>query len=484
MSDGAANIDLGWESFKGSVGKFLQAGIGFLGTVVFARALGPVSFGGFYFLLSMIYIVDRPIRGVGGALSKRFAEAGAPKRELLGATLLINFAALMLVAVAMLLLRGMLESFTNVPNAALVFISVFGAIALFFPYQMLIAAAGMPARQTWNDTLRSILTFPLQLAFVVTGFGAAGMGYGLASATLLTTASAWWFVGVKPAIPTRSTVTSLWSFAKYNIPSNLLGKAYDEFDSVLLGAVLTTAVVGEYQAAFKLTLPAAFLGTVLVSGLIPKVSNLTSKGEAVSTDIQNVIAYSSLLAIPIFFGALALSEQLIVTAYGGEYRDGAILLVGLALYRVFESQRLVLSGTLKGMDRPRIVMRVDGIALAFNIAVGLTLVFAMGPIGVVLATVMAEAGRYVILAYIVRADLGEISLLPRPLGEQIASGLLMFGVVKLCALFVGNNGGSWLSTGLLVGIGGIVYVCVLFGISTNFRITAKSIYEDALRPSN
>lgn len=477
MSDDAASINLGWESFKGSIGKFLQAGVGFLGTIVFARVLGPTSFGGFYFLLSILYLTDRPIRGVGGALHKRFAESGAPRRELLGATLLVNLAATGLVLVAMVVLHGQLESWTNVPDASLVFFVLFASIALFFPNQMLISAAGMPSRQTWNDTLRSLLTFPLQIGFVFAGFGAAGMGYGLAAATFLTTATAWWFVGTVPAVPSMETLESLWTFAKYNIPSNLMGKAYDEFDSLLLGTILTTAVVGHYQAAFKLTLPAVFIGTVVVSGLIPKVSNLASRGEAATDDIQNVIAYSSFLAIPIFFGALAISEQLIVTAYGGDYRSGAILLVGIALYRVFETQRLILAGTLKGLDHPKIVMKVDAFALALNIIVGVVLVYAIGPIGVVLATVLAEASRYILSAYLIRDYIGNVNFVPRPLKEQLAAGAVMFGVVELSATVVNSN--SWFDTGLLVGTGGVVYVAILFAISTNFRITLRSLYEDS-----
>lgn len=477
MGDEAGNINLGWESFKGSIGKFLQAGIGFLGTVVFARMLGPTSFGGFYFLLSILYIVDRPLRGIGDALYKRFAESGAPRRELLGATLLLNFAATAVVLVGVVLLYGWLESFTNVPEASIVFFVLFGSTALFFPNQMLIAAVGMPARQTWNDTLRSLLTFPLQIGFVLAGFGAAGMGYGLAAATLLTTVTAWWFVGVVPAVPSSETLRSLWAFAKYSIPSNFLGRAYDEFDSLLLGTALTTAVVGEYQAAFKLTLPAAFIGTVVVSGLLPKVSNLASRGEAATEDVQNVIAYSSFLAIPIFFGALAISEQLIVTAYGGEYRDGAILLVGLALYRLFETQRLILDGTFKGLDQPNIVMKVDAFALVLNIVVGIALVYSIGAIGVVLATVLAEASRYVILAVLIRDYLTDVTFVPRPLREQLVAGAVMFGVVELSARFIGAS--TWFNTTALVGLGGVIYLGVLFIISTNFRVTVRSLYEDS-----
>ena len=357
------------------------------------------------------------------------------------------------------------------------FFAVFASRALFVPSQTLIAAAGMPARQTWNDTLRSLLTFPLQIGFVLAGFSAAGMGYGLAAATFLTAVTAWWFVGIVPAVPSLETVRSLWAFAKYGIPSNLLGKAYNEFDSLLLGAVLTTAVVGEYQAAFKLTLPAVFIGTVVVSGLLPKVSNLSSRGEAVTEDVQNVIAYNSFLAIPIFFGALAISEQLIVTAYGAEYRGGAVLLVGIALYRLFETQRLILDNTLKGLDRPKVGVKIDAFALALNIVVGVAFVYAVGAIGVVIATVLAEASRYVILAFLVRNYLEDMTFVPRPLREQMVAGVVMFVVVKLSAQFVGAS--TWLNTVVVVGLGGIVYIGILLVISANFRLTLRSLYSDA-----
>jgi peptidoglycan biosynthesis protein MviN/MurJ (putative lipid II flippase) len=137
----------------------------------------------------------------------------------------------------------------------------------------------------------------------------------------------------------------------------------------------------------------------------------------------------------------------------------------------------VFSGTLKGIDRPGLVMKIDAFALAFNVVLGFALVYEIGPIGVVLATVLAEASRYALLAYLINERFGDVRLVPRPLMEQFAAGMIMFLVVESSSRLV--TGASWFNTALLVGIGGAVYMGVLFAISANFRVTVRSLYRDS-----
>jgi O-antigen/teichoic acid export membrane protein len=316
------------------------------------------------------------------------------------------------------------------------------------------------------------------LLFVFAGFGAAGMGYGLAAATLLTIPVALYFLRVVPAVPSRETVASLWSYARYSIVSSFVGRAYDRFDVLLLGALVTTGAVGDYEVAYKLTLPATMLTGVVGSGLTPKVSNRHSKGQAVATDVTNAVSYTSLLSVPIFFGALAIPKSLVVTLYGPEYATAAAFLVGLALYQVVSTQTLMYQHTLAGLDLPDVQMRVNVVTLAFNVVVGVALLAVVGPLGVVVATILAEGLRYLASMVAVRRRLKDVEVVPRALLEQALVGVVMFAVVEAAQQTVVVR--SWVDLGLLVGVGAVTYGLVLLAVSPGLRFTVSSVYRDAV----
>lgn len=476
MSD-AGDMDLGWESVKGFLGKIVQAVVGFAGTIIFARTLGPTSFGGFYLLLAIVQVTDRPMRGVAQAVRKRYSEAGAVREEIVGTTLLFDVTLFLVVGVGVLLVERHLVAVTGLDSAALVFMALFVSIGLFFPFQQMLAAEGWIGKQTWNDTLRSVLTLPIQLGFVLAGFGAAGMGYGLAAASLLVVPISVYILRVRPAVPSRETIVSMWRYAKYSTPSAIVGKTYDRFDTLLIGGLLTAGTVAQYEVAYKLTVPATFLFSVIASGLMPKISNLHSRDEDVSTDITNAVSFVSIFAIPIFFGALAIPKKLVVTAYGPEYASASVLLVGLALYQVSRSQTIIYRNTLNGIDRPDIGFRIDLLTLATNVAVGVALLLEYGAIGVVVGTVIAETLRYVVSAYVVSRHISGIGFFPKALQQQVLAGVAMFGAVELVNNYVPVR--SVLHLGVLVGVGAAFYVVVLLSISSQLRLTLRSVYRDA-----
>lgn len=476
MSD-AGDMNLGWETIKGFSANVIQAGFGFVGTIVFARILGPTSFGGYYFLLSLIFLVNRPIWGIGTAAKKRFSEENSSGSEIVGAITVINVA-LVILATTVIFGTNILEGQTNVPSESLMFVIVLGAIIFFFPFQMLVGASGMPARATWIDTFRSVLTLPAQLGFVLAGFDAAGMGYGLATATALTIPITYFSVSIRPSIPSIKTFRSLWDFAKYSIPGAFVGKAYDRFDIILLSTILGTGLAGQYEVANKLTIPALFFSGAITSGLMPKISSLHSKAKNPTTDISNALSYASIIAIPIFFGSLALAQRIIVTVYGSEYAIAAPYLIGLALYKVVSSQTSIYRSTLSGLDKPDANLRFSTLALIVNVILGVALVVVIGGIGIVIATIVAETIQYLGTMYLVKKELPAITVLPKTLLKQLGSGLVMYFVVFPVSRVLVLN--ALPIVVFVVGVGVFVYSAMILAISPSLRVTARGIYQDAI----
>ena len=473
---GAGDTKLGWEALKGFSGKIVQAVLGFAGTIIFARALGPVSFGGFYFLLSLVFVAERPIQGFGQAIRKRWSESGAPRDEFVGSIVAINLAYFAVVGALTVVFADRLRAMTNIPEAPLVFMSILVALCAFSPGQKMLLGEGKVAMQTWTDTVRSILTFPLQLALVLAGLGAAGMGYGLAGATLATVPLTLYVLGPPVGRPTRRAVGSLWEYAKYSIPTSFVGKTYERLDVLLLGGFIGTGIVGDYEVAFKLTVPAMFLSSVVVSGLLPKVSHRVSKGEDVTQDVNNAIGYISIVSVPIFFGALALPETLVVTAYSSKYSGAGVFLIGLAFYQVLKSQTGVHVETLGGLDRPDLNLKISGTTLVLNVVLGVALIQTLGGIGVVAATIVAEGFRWLATYLVARRLLPGIEPIQRPFLLQIAAGAIMYLTIEFVTRFVPTR--SWVEVGLLVGLGAVVYGGVLL-MSRLHRQTAFYILEDA-----
>ncbi|ELZ19141.1 polysaccharide biosynthesis protein [Haloterrigena salina JCM 13891] len=471
-------ISLGLESLKGFLGKSTQFILGFIGTVLFARILGPTSFGGFYFLLSLVNVFDNPLRGLSVALEKRVSEAESASGEILGGVLLVQLVVFTCAAVLVFAFGDLLTAETNVANAPLVFFALFVSINLFLVTQHHLSGHGHPALQIWTDTLRSVLTIVLQLAFVLYGLGAAGMGYGLAAATILTVPVVQYVLPLRPKFPTKETARSVWRYARYSIPNAMMGTAFSRLDILLIAFFITTGAAGQYETAYKLTMPATLLSMAIAPALLPKVSKIHSKGEDVSADISNAIAFSSALAIPIFFGALSISEGIVVTVYGGEYRAAATLLVGLAFYQILNTQTTMYGRAVNAIDLPDVNLRISMATLAVNVILGIALVFTYGSLGVVIATIVAEFLRYVLyIAVVKQYELG-VNVFPRTLFEQFLAGLVMFAVVELANARLPIRS----STDLLViiGTGAIVYGLTLVTISSNLRAVLRSVYSDVL----
>lgn len=474
QSSSASSVSFGGETLKATLAKFTMALSGFVGTVVFARVLGPTSFGGFYLLLSVIQMTDRPFKGIERAVKKRFAQDDTDDGEILG--ILIGFAALWtsIVLLGSWLFRSQLSAYTGIDGVLFPFtILVLGLLGT--TPLTLIQAKGKVGAAEWADAVRSYLTLPLQLAFVLLGFGTAGMAYGLAGATLLVAPVGLYYVTARPIIPSKSTVSYLWSFAKYSIPSAFVGKAYDRFDLLLLGYLLVPAAAANYEVAAMLTLPATFVASAASGLLMPRISQLKSRGERVAEDISRTLAFSSILSIPIFFGAVAISNALVVTVYGGDYAGAGMLLIAIAVYRVLGTQTEPMLQSLDGLDLPQLNFKLSSVALAVNIPLGILLVTRIGAVGVVIATIVAELIRYAGAGYALVTNVEEVRLISTPMKHQLLAGLVMFLIVTAVNSFVDIS--SWVELLLVVSIGAASYSLLLMTISEELRDTAAGTFE-------
>jgi len=475
----AREADFGFEISKGVLAKFTMAAIGFAGSIVFARVLGPGGYGAFYVIHTLVNVLDNPVTGWGTACKKRISETGFSTSEALGSGLIGATVTPLVIIPAVYLFQRYTEIY-DLSGLMIPFSVLFIAMCLFEVTNRVLSARSNFSAAEWADTLRSLFTTPLQLVFILVGMGVAGMVYGLTVATVLTVPYVLYKIGIKPARPSRNSLASIASYAKFSIPNGFIGTTKSRIDILLLGSLLSSAAVGDYQVSRQLTMAGAFIGGVASAGLMARVSDHWSRDNsaAITEDVSNSLGYASFLAIPIFFGATAMPETLLVTIFGSQYSGIGPVLVGLALFRVVNMQSKQIKSTIAGLDRPDVNMRIGVIVLVLNVGLGYLLLLEYGILGVVAATIISEVVQYAALTYTIKQHFPDIPLFSRPLRYQLLAGAVMFVVIDRLHAIIGIS--WWGELVVLIVLGGLVYFAVLTAISESFRATVRGILSDAL----
>jgi O-antigen/teichoic acid export membrane protein len=468
-------LSLGRETFVALVSKFFLAAVGFAGVVIFARVLGVDGIGKYYFLLAIAKLVVQVPGGFATAIKKRVSEVDTDPREYYGFGVLVVAAFTSLVLVGMVAAYPFLESQIGPFVFVYGLVGIVGSLGFFSLTNRLYAGIGNPGASFWADTVRSVFTLAFQLALLLIGMRVLGLMYGLIAATILTGVGVAVLARVRPSLPTRESASSVWRFARWSVPNSLTQNLYMRLDVLILGIIVGQGAVGLYEPAMRLTVPAGFIALSISDSLTVKASGLSSIDESVVEDLENSLSYTSLFAIPIFFGALAMPEALMVVVFGGEYRAGATALVLLAAFQLFNTYRMPFDNVVDGMNRPDIRFRVSLFTLAINVPLAIALGLEYGLVGVVVATIVAEAARtitYLGVAY----RLFDRVMLPRTLLEQFVAGAVMFGVVTAAADAVLVP--DVVTLVAVVAAGAITYFAVLTALSSHFRLTIRSVLAD------
>lgn len=469
--------DFGLQVGIGFLGKIATVIVAFLGSVFLARILGPQGYGSFYLFLAVAAVLDNPVTGWARACRKRFTEADFPRDEAIG-SLLISIV-LVSAAIFLIALVGspLITSYTGYQEGWFLLSLLFVAKVSFSSFLVMLNGTEKFGSSSWVVAGRDVLRVLLQVGLVIIGLGVAGMIWGMSLAALLFTPILLYLIGISPSVPSKQSLREVWTFAKSSIPLGVVGTAKGRMDVILLGVLAGTASVGNYEIALKMTMPAMFLASVASSGLVGRVSDLQSRDRPIEGDVRQNLGYASVIAIPLFFGALTTGTPVVVTVYGSEFAVAGSYIAGLALYRLISSQRRILGATINGLGRPELNLRVSTFVFALNIALGVGLFYIVGPIGVVVATVVSASVGYGLRAYLVWLQLPALTLIPRPLVHQLAGGLLM-GVVVYTARELGSIRG-WMSVVMIVAFGAAVYFVSLTLLSSPFRKTVQEVAKDA-----
>jgi O-antigen/teichoic acid export membrane protein len=476
MTKATQDLSLSREALVGLASKIVMMALGFAGTVVFANVLGPVGLGTFYIVMTIGQLLTQVANGISRAIRKRISEINTDPGEFLGLALLSHAAFLIVLVTALLSTEWLINRYIEAPQLTVSVTIIVLGLGLFTLGNQFLSGIGYPGYASWFDTLRSLLTLLLQVGLLLNGFGPFGLIVGFAVAGLLSGVVVVLYARQRPRVPSGETIRQTASFARWSVPDAFVGSTFFRVPTLVIGAFVGNAAVGFYESAFRLVQPASMFTASISNPLHVKVSGRSSANLDVIPDLKNAVSYAGMIGIPMVFGALVLSQELMRTVFGADFAEGWPLLVGLAVYQLFNVLNSPLSSTVTGLDKIDSEFRITLLTASVNTVLALVFGWFYGAVGVVIGMILTEFGRFVIYQYFLHGSLGSVAL-TRPMAEQALSAAVMGGIVWFLSTYV-LPVRSWLYLLAVVGIGAAIYGVVLFVVSDHLRMTIGNVLEE------
>jgi O-antigen/teichoic acid export membrane protein len=455
--------------------------LGFVSTIYFARVLGAEVLGVYSVVIALVAWLQLSGRiGVGRALVKRISE-GEDQGAYQMAGIIILAVLGTVLTIALVIGRPYVKQYVG-DFEGYVDISVVWFIIVIFLLQLSTTIIFTTLQGQSRVHIVGLLTpvnigvrSALQISLVVFfGIGLLALLVGHILALAFVTILGLAYVSVRPRLPTKEHFRSLYDYAKYAWLGGLQSRAFNDVDILVLGAAVSSKLVGIYSVAWGLTRFLDLFGGAIGQSVFPEISNIsTQEGiETATKYINDAVAFSGFITIPGFFGGVLLSDRLL-RIYGSEFVQGTEVLWLLLFSMLIFGYMRQFVNALNAIDRPKYAFIVNLVFTAANITLNIILVWQFGWVGAAVASAISSI-LGTIVSYSLLIQVVDLDLPLTEIGKQVASALLMGGIVwSLQALvettdIVQHNFAIVLS---LVAVGAGVYAFSLLIISSKFRNT-------------
>jgi len=467
---------LGQTSVIHYVSRVTASILGFSATLLIARLLGAEVLGSYYLATATVaWLNIGGQMGLFSAITKRISEGDEQFAYAAAGIAVIGFLSLV-VSAGVYTFKGSVNSYigsTVAPLLILMFVAniSFGVVGSLLNGHDLVHVSGLLSPiKTGSRAL-------LQIGAILTGLGLAGLLLGYVGGFLLVT-----IIGGVIAVrqfhtvirPERKHFQRLLSYSKYSWLGSIRYRAFNWVDILVLGIFVQSSLVGVYSAAWNISSFLLLFGSSVSQSVFPEISRVSAKEgpDAVGNIFEDALSYGGLLLIPGLVGGTILGER-IFRIFGDEFTKGTVVLSVLIVSCLLQAYWLQFTTTLNAIDRPDLAFRVNGIFIAGNVILNFVLVYLFGWIGAAVATT-SSVGISLVVAYRYLSTILEFSVPISEIGRQGIAAAVM-GIVVYLGVWIEEtysviNYNAIVVLGL-VGIGALVYIAILFGISQKFRET-------------
>ena len=178
--------------------------------------------------------------------------------------------------------------------------------------------------------------------------------------------------------------------------------AYGQIDILIISLLVSEKQIGWYSAATRLTGTFAFIPTVFLAALLPASSRMHINAPR---DLQRLMSKSFdlllLVIIPIGFGVMIISNQLVRFLYGLDFVNSGPILSVMGIVVILFSLNMFLSQFFISSDRQNVWIVVMAVGTILTIPLDLVLVpwcqktFGIGALGGSLSYLVTETGMVI-----------------------------------------------------------------------------------------
>ena len=233
----------------------------------------------------------------------------------------------------------------------------------------------------------------------------------------------------------------------------IFAKVYAYIDTFFIKIFLGDQEVGFYSVAYKITFSLQFIPLAFVAALYPAFSNYFKYDvEKLKSTFAKAFNYLAFIALPVSFGIIALSGEIVHKLYTEDF-DSIWPLRVLIASIPFLFINFSLSSFLNATERQKINTRNLGIVMMFNIILNLIFIPKLGVWGASLASTLST----LFLFGLNLSEVMKVIHMPirffRPLLGSLFSAILMYLAVMYSKDILG-----WIASIL---VGAVVYLILM-----------------------
>ncbi len=394
---------ISWTGSAAAFGYVLQ----FFRAMIVARLLAPADFGVFglaFLVLSAVEVFTE--FGFSSALIAHRQENEEARDSALNTIWTLDLARRGLLAVLIAATAYPISTYFSDSR-------LFGVLLAVSPYTFLVGLQNVGLVQLQKELSFKAVALQKQAADVVTTIAVVAIAYFTRNVWALVWAQ---YVDLAIRVPAsyvlckyrprlelnRGAIRRGFAFGKHMFVIGVLTYVNTQFDNLVVGRSLGTAVLGAYLVAYRLAmLPVDLLAAVLGTVLFPAYAKVSHERPADLPDLFLKSSNLSAYVLSAIFGVLAIvSTEAIHIVYGRKWDAAIPMLAVLVLVGLFRGITRTVSPVLMALERPDLDAICKAIEVALFIPLTLWGVARAGALGAAWAGVASYS-----LAYLLRLAL-------------------------------------------------------------------------------
>jgi len=381
-----------WLSASHIFGRLIKAGL----LIYAARLLGTSGYGVFSYTMSILVLFSIfADTGIGALVTRNISMTDKIHKSFLATSLAIKLSFILLSSLAILFIAPLFTKITEV----LALLPIIALLIAIDGIRDFILAINRGKQKMEVEAAIHTLT---NISIVIAGIAALtifttskallvayaiGSGAGLLIALFILGG---YLSGIWRAFDKRLVIKIIrdaWPFALLG----LLGVVMINTDIIMLGFFRDISEVGLYSAAQKPVQVLYVIPGILAAAFLPAITKLVNKNDKKLRDIlEQVIATTLMLGLPIALGGIVLGRKLMNLLYGATYLDATLSFQILLVTIIIVFPTVIIANAVFAYDKQRNFIGLLLLGVAGNVLFNLLLIPKYGIDGSAIATIGAE----------------------------------------------------------------------------------------------